>query len=156
MGDLSAAHNELVDAHMDLEDELKALRLKVTDLEDRSSRNMKLRGIPESVKPAELSSFLQQMTKTLPTLTPADVIDRAHRLHKLPHLHEKVPRDVIARIHFFHIKGQLMRFCRQNDTLSDPYAGITIYADLSQATMKSRNNLIPIRKMLRNHKMLYR
>lgn len=93
----------------------------------------------------------------MPSLTHADVIiDRAHRLHKPPHLPEKIPRDVIAKIHFFHIKDQLMRFSRQNNTLPDPYAGITVYADLFQATMKASNNLIPITKLLRNHKILYR
>lgn len=149
MGDFSEAHNELMDAHMDLANELKALCLKVTDLEDRSHRNnMKFRGISELVKPAELRTFLQQlMTKDMPSFTPADVIiDRAHRLHKPPHLPARVPRDVIARIQFF----------RQNNTLPDPYARIAIYADLSQAIMKARNNLIPITKMLRNHKILYR
>lgn len=39
MCDFTDAHNELVDAHFELEDEIKNLKLKVTDLEDRSRRN---------------------------------------------------------------------------------------------------------------------
>lgn len=148
--DFSAAHNELVDAHVDVKDEPKALRLKVAKLEDRSRRNnVKFRG---SLKPADLRSSLQQlMTKALPSLQPADIIiDRAHRLHKPPHLPKKVPRDVIARIHYVHVKYQLIRISRENNALQNPYEGITLYADLSRSTMAARNNLIPITKMLRN------
>lgn len=138
LDDFSGAHNELVDAHVDLEDELKMLKLKVADIEDRSRRNnVKFRGIPENVKPADLTEFLQQlMQKTLPDLTANDVIiDRAHRLPKPAHIPENVPRDVIARIHFYHIKDRLMRFSRQNAALPDPYAGISLFTDLSQATL---------------------
>lgn len=159
MDEFTGAHNELVDAHSEIEEELKQLKLKVADIEDRSRRNnIKFRGIPEAVKPADLTSFLQQlMMKTIPELTAADVtIDRAHRLPKPAHIPDTVPRDVIARIHFYHVKDQLMRYSRQNVSLPDPYAGISLYADLSQATLSARNNLIPITKILRNHKILYK
>lgn len=159
MDDFTGAYNGLVDAHSDLEEELKMLKLKVADIEDRSRRNnVKLRGIPESVKPAELTEFIQQlMLKTLPDLSINDmIIDRAHRLVKPAHIPDNVPRDVIVRIHFYHIKDRLMRYSRQNAALPDPYAGIAIYADLSQATLAARNNLIPITKILRNHKILYK
>ncbi|PIO34457.1 hypothetical protein AB205_0135270, partial [Aquarana catesbeiana] len=79
----SGVHNELVDAHFDVEAEIKAKLLKMVDIKNRSHRNnLKFRGIPESVKPAELHSYLQKlMTTALPSLGPADiVIDRAHRL----------------------------------------------------------------------------
>lgn len=39
MGDFTQAHNELVDAHFEVEEELMVLKLKVADLEDRSKRN---------------------------------------------------------------------------------------------------------------------
>lgn len=45
--DFTEAHNELVDAHFEMEEEIKRLKLKVADLEDRSRRNnIKFRGIP--------------------------------------------------------------------------------------------------------------
>lgn len=97
------------------------------------------------------------MTTALPSLRPADVIiDRAHRLPKPSFLSEHIPRNVIARIHFYHVKDQLMRFARQHPTLPDPFAGIALYADLSQATLMARHNLVPITKILRNHKILYK
>lgn len=100
-----------MDAHFEVEDELRQLRIKVAESEDRARRNhIKFRGIPEMVKNADLQDFFQQlMLKVIPTLTPADlIIDGAHRLPKPPHIAEQIPRDVIARIHFFHVKHQLM------------------------------------------------
>lgn len=111
-------------------------------------------GIPESIKPADLHSYLQKlMTTALSSLGPTDVIDRAHILPKPSHLPENPPRDVIARIHFFHVKGQLMRYSIQHPALPDPFA---LYTDLSQATTMSRQNLVPITKILQNHEILYK
>lgn len=70
------------------------------------------------------------------------VIDRAHRLPKPPYIPEKLPRDVIAKIHFFHVKGQLMHFAKQHAPPPDPYAGILLYSDLSQATILAQNLLV--------------
>lgn len=159
MEEFTLAHNELVDAHFEVEDEIRAMRLKMADIEDRARRNnIKFRGVPEMVKPAEITTYLQKLMMTvLPSLSPADItIDRAHRLPKPSFLPEQTPRDVIARIHFYHIKDQLMRFARQHPSLPDPYAGIALYADLSQATLSARHNLVPITKILRNNKILYK
>lgn len=83
-------------------------------------------------------------------------IDRAHRLPKPLHIPEKLPRDVIARIHFYHIKDLLMQSARQHVPLPDPYAGIFFYSDLSQATLLARKNLNSITKLLRTHNLKYR
>lgn len=159
MEEVTLAHNELVDAHFEVEEELRVMHLKMVDIEDRACRNnVKFRGVPESVKPAELTAYLQKlMMSVLPSLGPADIIiDRAHRLPKPSYLPEQIPRDIIARIHFFHVKDQLVRYARQHPALPDPFAGITLYADLSQATLTARHNLVPITKILRNHKILFK
>lgn len=84
------------------------------------------------------------------------VIDRAHRLPKPPHIQEKLPRDVITRIHFFQMKDMLMQYARHHTPLPDPYAGIILYSDLSQATILARKNLNSITKILHNHKIIYK
>lgn len=53
------------------------------------------------------------------------VVDRAHRLPKPLFLPEKVPRDVIARVHFYHVKEALMQRARKEPKLPDPYSEIT-------------------------------
>lgn len=159
MCEFTSAHNEMVDSHFELEDEVKHLKTKIADLEDRARRNnVKFRGIPENVKPPELKRFIKDMIKKLlPTIPQQELeIDRAHRLPKPSHISEKLPRDVIARIHFFEVKDQLMQFARRNSPLPDPYTGIILYADLSQATILARKNLNSITKILRNHSMIYK
>lgn len=133
MEEFTLAHNELVNSNFDIEDELKAICLKMADIEDRAPRNnVKFRGLPESIKPANLSAYLQKLMTTLLSLGPPDIIiDRAHRLPKPSFLPDQSPRDVIARIHFYHVKDQLMRYARQNPALPGQFAGTVLYADLS-------------------------
>lgn len=159
MGDFSGAHNDLVDAHNALEDEVAALSAKVADIEDRNRRNnVKIRGVPESVSPSDLSSYVQQLIKAvLPSTTTHDlIIDRAHRLPKPKSLPDSTPRDVIVRIHFFHIKDDFMQTARKLPQLPDPYHRVKLFADLSQFTIRARQRLAPITATLRQHNVLYR
>lgn len=159
MGEFSGAHNGLVDAHSTLEDEVAALSAKVADIEDRSRRNnVKIRGVPESVSPPNLTSYVQQLIKAvLPSTTTHDlIIDRAHRLAKPKSLPDSTPRDVIVRIHFFHIKDELMQTARRLQQLPEPYHGLKLFADLSQFTIRARQRLTPITTALRQHNVLYR
>lgn len=90
---------------------------KLADLEDRSRRNNnKFCGIPEPVSAMDLKGFLCQLLCTLvPEANDAElVIDRAHRLPKPSFLSDTVPRDVLARIHYFHVKDNAMRAIRKN------------------------------------------
>lgn len=97
------------------------------------------------------------MAKLLPATKSHElVVDRAHRLPKLSYLSERVPRDMIARIHYFHIKDQLMYFSRKHKSLPEPYSGILLYIDLSQATIQAYKNLLTITKILRNNNILYK
>ena len=66
--------DEMVDAHEEQTD--MNYKLKVADLEDRSRRNnLKIRGIPEAVKPQDFIPYLQQIfLKLIPDLTPRDLL----------------------------------------------------------------------------------
>lgn len=76
------------------------------------------------VSPAELGPYLQKMiAEMLPATKPHELTtDRAHCLPKPSYLPERVPRDVIARIHYFHIKDQLMHFSCKRNSFSEPYS----------------------------------
>lgn len=154
MGEFSEAHNSLVDAHNNLEEDMATLANKLADLEDRNRRNnVKFRGVPESVPPSELTSYIQHLIKSvLPAVTTHDlIIDRAHRLPKPKGLPEATPRDVIARIHFYHVKDELMQVARKLPQLPEPFRQIHLYADLSQATLQARKRLQPITAALRQY-----
>lgn len=80
---------------------------KLADLEDRSKRNnLKIRGIPETVKVTQLPQFVQDMFLALaPALSALELtVDRVHRVPKPPFLADDVPRGVLLRLHFYRAK----------------------------------------------------
>lgn len=159
LAEFSTAHNELVDAHNNMEDEIRLLTTKLADIEDRNRRNnIKIRGIPESVSGPELIPYIQQvMTSLLKSSSKQDLIlDRAHRLPKPKNVPASAPRDVIMRVHFFHVKEALMRISRDSALLPEPYQQLKFYADLSQFTIQARRKLTPVTSALRQHQVQYR
>lgn len=102
----ASSDNVLVDAHTAQGEEISWLKDKVTDMEDRSRRNnLKIRGIPESV-PLNQLQYAQTLFSTLvPTLTPQDlIVDRIHRVPKPSFLPDKNQKDVLLRVHYYHMK----------------------------------------------------
>uniref|UniRef100_A0A8C5LVP6 Uncharacterized protein n=1 Tax=Leptobrachium leishanense TaxID=445787 RepID=A0A8C5LVP6_9ANUR len=157
--DLCLAHNDLVDRHLALQAAHDSLALKVADVEDRSRRNnFRIRGIAEAVTLADLHPYLLELFQVLlPEAAPQDLLlDRAHRLPRAKNLPTSVARDVIIRVHFFHIKEALMSASRKSMPLSAPYADISFFADLSASTMSKRREFSSLTKLLRNHKLAYR
>lgn len=97
------------------EEEIDTLKAKLADLEDWARRNnVKFRGVSEMVLLADLHRYIQQLISTLlPDIPHREVIvNRAHRLPKPNHLPDNVPCDIFARIHFYHIKDELMQSAR--------------------------------------------
>uniref|UniRef100_A0A8C5PN13 Uncharacterized protein n=1 Tax=Leptobrachium leishanense TaxID=445787 RepID=A0A8C5PN13_9ANUR len=157
--DLCLAHNDLVDRHIALQSAHDAMATKLADLEDRSRRNnVRIRGIPEAVNPADLQPYILELFQILvPTYSSQDfLIDRAHRLPRAKNLPPLASRDVLVRVHFFHVKEALMRASRKSMPLPSPYAEISFYADLSTATMSKRREFSSFTKILRDHNMAYR
>lgn len=139
--DMDKSHKEAVNAHKEQAGMIQKLQLKVADLEDRSRCNhFKFMGMPKSVKANEL----------LLDLSPRGLLDCAYRILKMAHLLDTVPRDFLARVHFYHNKHQLLRAARNACKLPPPYAGIALYQDLSAATAKRRKNFILITKVLQD------
>lgn len=138
MGALARSYNQLFDAHSVLEEEVHRLSLKVLDLEDRSRHNnIRIRGIPESILPAQLSKFLADfLALVLPSASTLNLtIDRIHRIPKPRHLGSQIPRDTLARVHFFHIKEYFLKMLKDPPELPDRFKNISTYPDLFAATM---------------------
>lgn len=90
----------------------------------------------------------------LPDASPRDlIVDRIHRIAKPSHLTASVPRDVLMRVHFFHIKEKLLRAARNSPSLPGPYDGVLLFPNLSKYTLQLRRQLNPITKGLHNHKI---
>lgn len=116
MAEYCTAQNSIADQVNDHSEEISQLKMKIADLEDRSRRNnLKFRGIPENVSNNNLTHFIQEFIKTLlPLCSERDIeIDRAHRLPRPKSVDPALPRDVIARIHFFNTKEKLLREMRK-------------------------------------------
>uniref|UniRef100_A0A8C5Q945 Uncharacterized protein n=1 Tax=Leptobrachium leishanense TaxID=445787 RepID=A0A8C5Q945_9ANUR len=157
--DLCLAHNDLVDRHIALQAAHDTMASKLADMEDRSRRNnVRIRGIPEAVAPADLQPYIMELFQILvPAYLPQDfLMDRAHRLPRAKNLPPSASRDVLVRVHFFHVKEALMRASRKSMPLPSPYAEVSFYADLSTATMTKRREFSSFTKILRDHNMAYR
>lgn len=84
------------------------------------------------------------------------ILDRAHRLPKPKNVPASAPRDVIMRVHFFHVKEALMRISRDTPQLPEPYHQLKFFADLSQFTIQARRILQSVTTALRQHQIPYR
>lgn len=159
MSDCTTKVNEVMDVCADMREEQTWIRAKLADLEDRSRRNnIKLRGVPESILPADLPRYAKEMMHVIvPEASPRDIIiDRIHRIAKPSHLAASIPRDVLMRVHFFHVKEKLLLGVKNKSPLPAPYTGIQFFPDLSKYTLQQRTNLNPITKGLQNHKIPYK
>ncbi|VEL08283.1 unnamed protein product [Protopolystoma xenopodis] len=159
ISEMTGAHNELIDAHRELMDEVKWMKEKLADAEDRNRRNnVKIRGVSETVSNNDLKGYVRDLLKTtLPTISENElVIDRAHRLPKPGFIADHLPRDVITRIHFYHVKELLLASTRGGKKLPDPFRDLTLYQDLSQATLQARKEYSQIAATLRYKKIPYK
>lgn len=133
--------------------------MKVADLEDHSRRNhINFTGIPENIKPPNLIPYLQQLfLKFLPQLSKADIIiDCAHRIAKPNHLPVSIPRDVLAQIHFFHIKERIVAAARSASKLPDPYSSVSLFTDIATATAQKHREFSQVTAVLRDNNVTYK
>ena len=136
-----------------LENANKLLQDKVIDLEARSRRqNIKVVGLPERAeggRPTEFfASFIKDLLGAENFPNPIE-IDRAHRLGAQPATDPARPRVMIAKIHSYRLKDQLMRLSQQKYPLSYKGKRIHIFPDLPAEIMKRRQLFEDARKRLR-------
>lgn len=140
---LYKAHNDLVDAYANQENDIQRLKTKIVDLEDHSRcNNIKFRGIPESVAPSDLTNFLQRLMKPLiPSLYDLGLcIDRAHRIPKPKFFSDTAPRDVLAQIHFYQVKDRVMMAAKNNPVVC---RYLLVFGYLSANSTQEEKALIP-------------
>lgn len=147
---VTTSFNSLVDSHASHQNYLMFLKAKGADLEDKSRRNLKIRGIPETVQAAQLPHFVREQFKAVvPNLTPEDLtINRIPHIPKPSFLSPEVPRDVLMQIHFFQVKEKILEAFRRNDQLPVQANNIQVLPDFSQYTLKLRRKLNSITKVI--------
>ncbi|CAH2277547.1 Hypothetical predicted protein, partial [Pelobates cultripes] len=155
------AQNSMAEKLDSLTERMEAQEGKTADLEDRGRRNnLRIRGIAENIGPTELTAYLVGLFKALAPDVPPDMflMDRAHRVPKPTFLPPETPRDVLLRMHYFHIKEEVMRANRTRKKTDMPaaYQAIAIYADISAYTLRRRKEFAGITTQLRQQQIPYR
>ncbi|CAH2219796.1 Hypothetical predicted protein [Pelobates cultripes] len=139
MEDLIDAHNASTEQIKSLTPQLQQCETKIMDLEDRSRRsNIRMRGIPETVLQADLPSYKHCFFRALVPEIHTDMlfVDRLHRVPKPQQIAASLPRDVLLKAHYFHVKDLLMRRSRTAKDLPAEYSSIKMFSNLSAATLR--------------------
>lgn len=156
MEEYTSSFNTLVNAHTAQGEELAWLKDKVADLEDRSRRNnIKIGDVPEAIPATQLLQYTQILFSTLvPILTAQDlIVDRIHRIPKSFFLPAETSRDVLLRVHFYHVKEQILIASHSPENIHPQYATLELLPDLFRHTLQRRCNLATVTKALQNHKV---
>ncbi|CAH2274437.1 Hypothetical predicted protein [Pelobates cultripes] len=112
MDEVAVAHDDLAAHEESLEDRLALAESRLEDIEDRARlNNLRIRGVPESVQPADLQAYVRGHLGAYAPEVPSDMLllDRVHRLPRPRHLSDSAPRDILLRAHYFHIKEHILR-----------------------------------------------
>ncbi|XP_069610866.1 gastrula zinc finger protein XlCGF53.1-like [Ranitomeya imitator] len=159
LGELEKAHAFSLKEQSDSKSEISQLKLKLADLEDRSRRNnVKIRGISEDISPIKLPEFVKGIfRRMIPNLSDTDIIiDCIHRLPMPPSVPKDLPRDVIMKIHFYHIKEEIQNLVKIKGGFLEPYHHLKLFADLSKATIEGRRHFRSLTSVLREKGLPYR
>lgn len=137
MSNVAQAHISVVDTQDEHAHVVHQMCLKIADLED-------CRSILETIKPEELTSYLQRLFHTiLPNHSLLDMmIAQGHRIRKPDYPPAAVPRGTQACLHFFQIKEQLMWATRTMNKLPEPYQNISLFSNISVTTAQTCKSLI--------------
>lgn len=134
-----------------LKDEVQSLQNKCEDLENRSRRNnLRLIGIPEGEEGKAPTAFISNFLKDLLDLDETPLIDRAHRLAQSKPKLGQPPRPFILRVHYFHVKEQILRLAREKGSLRYKKQAIHIFGDLTAGEARKRAAFNTVRKSLQN------
>ncbi|KAL2095569.1 hypothetical protein ACEWY4_007717 [Coilia grayii] len=117
----------------------------------RSRRNnLRIIGIAEGVEGKTPTAFISNLLKDLFDLDGPPLIDRAHRLSQVTPKTGQAPRPFILRVHFFHVKEQILRLAREKGDLTYNDRAIHIFGDLTAGEAKRRAAFNDVRKILQN------
>lgn len=163
MGELFQDTTDLKQKYESLQKSYFTLSNKVDDLENRSGRcNLRVLGIPESVKGPELFNFLQT---TLPELLHIEdscstmVVERAHRLGQARQTPDSRPRVVIFKSLSFVHKEAIWRASRKCKDVRWNGSRLLIFQDYSSEVTKARKEFANVCSKLisegRKFAMLY-
>lgn len=115
-----------------LKGEIRTLQSKCEDLENRSRRNnLRIVGIPEGAEGKTPTAFISNLLKDLFNFDDQPLIGQAHRLSQVKPRTGQQPRPFILRVHYFHVKEQILRLAREKGDLAYNDRAKYIFGDLT-------------------------
>uniref|UniRef100_A0AAV2KW34 Transposase element L1Md-A101/L1Md-A102/L1Md-A2 n=1 Tax=Knipowitschia caucasica TaxID=637954 RepID=A0AAV2KW34_KNICA len=133
----------------DLAEEVKQLQSKCEDLEGRSRRNnIRLIGLAEGLELPNTREFISQLLRDLLRLEEVPLLDRAHRSSREKPKEGAPPRPIIIRVHYFHVKEQILRRAGAAAPLLYQGRKIFIFPDFTSAVAKKRSQFVNAKRLL--------
>lgn len=132
-----------------LKDEVNSLKVKCEDLEGRSRRNnIRLIGVPEGFEMPHPRESVSQLLKDILKLDEAPLLDRAHRTLREKPKTGAPPRPLIIRVHYFHVKEQILRRAGAAAPLLFQGNKLFIFPDFAPSVAKKRLQFVNVKRLL--------
>ncbi|KAJ1155241.1 hypothetical protein NDU88_007976 [Pleurodeles waltl] len=141
------------------EAELRSLRAKVTDMEERNRRdNIHLFGIPEHKEGSDVKTFLKTLLPELTGLkySPPLEFQRMHRIGPLHRANPDKPRPIIACFLRHKQARQTILAAKSQGSYSLEGHEIRVAANFSRPTNEKQKAFLALRPQLRNLEIKYR
>uniref|UniRef100_A0A8C9XNH6 L1 transposable element RRM domain-containing protein n=1 Tax=Sander lucioperca TaxID=283035 RepID=A0A8C9XNH6_SANLU len=134
-----------------LKNEILALQNKCEDLENRLRRNnLRIVSIAEGEEGKAPTEFISSLLEDLLNLDEKPLLDQAHRLALPKPKQGQAPRPFILRVHFFHVKEQILRLAQEKRRLLHKDKPVHIFTDFTAAEAKRRAAFNEARRALQN------
>ncbi|KAG7522442.1 hypothetical protein JOB18_022344 [Solea senegalensis] len=135
-----------------LQQKVGLLTSKIQDQEDRARRpNLRLVGLPEKTEGPDMCNFLENcLPRTLgETLTPAPVIERAHRIGQVNPNRPSTSRTIVMKLLNYRDRQKILRAARRLKEVRYENHRISFYPDLSAETRQLQRQFDGIKAQLR-------
>ncbi|CAH2324101.1 Hypothetical predicted protein [Pelobates cultripes] len=157
--DLTAQCIQLEAQNTELQRNQSHLTSRLDTLEDRHrSKNLKIRGIPETVTPSNLPQYSRRLIASLLTPHQANlaVIDGVYRIPRAARAPADTLRDVILQLQTRAAQLTFMTAVREKANHPFEKATLSFYRDLSRPTVLWRSRFKPLTTTLHQHSIPYR
>uniref|UniRef100_A0A8C5M7N6 Uncharacterized protein n=1 Tax=Leptobrachium leishanense TaxID=445787 RepID=A0A8C5M7N6_9ANUR len=139
---------------------LQTMARHLEDLENRGRRNnIRVRGLPElEQSPSDLKNTLLRLFNGLiqRNLDAEIEFERLHRALRPKGPPGTPPRDVVCCLLRHTVKEEIMEAARQSRTIIFDDVSISLFQDLSPATLQSRRLLRPLTAALQERRIAYK
>ncbi|KAJ3613996.1 hypothetical protein NHX12_017573 [Muraenolepis orangiensis] len=135
-----------------LTSQVKRLDDKCEELEGRSRRNnIRAMGIPEGLEGPRATDFVAQLLRDLLKLDEKPLLDRAHRTLQEWSGEGTPPRPFVVRVHFFHIRSQILQRAGESSPLLYNGKRISIFRDYTSSVAKKRAAFVKVKRTLHSY-----